>query len=125
MTRCTGQGCVHWAREGALCERCQRLTAIGHLVELVFWHGALANVPEGAEMPVTFVERLKMIRLVKPLDVWQVQALDAVAFLLTDHAQLRRAHRRELNSEIQEGSRAARDSFSAGLLEGLDQRNRG
>lgn len=100
MTRCTGQGCVHWAREGALCDRCRRLTAIGHLV-LVAVQSESINTSQW----------------------WN--AMDAVAFLLRDYAQLKKAWR-ELHTEAEEGiSRAARDSFSAGLLEGLDQRNRG
>lgn len=48
-----------------------------------------------------------------------------MAFLLTEHAQLRQAHRRELNDAERDGQRGARDAFSAGILEGLDQRNRG
>lgn len=125
MTRCKGRGCTYWAATGDTCERCQRLMAIGAIVELVFWHGAQRNVPEGAVMPVRFVERLQVLRLTRPLDAWQSEALDAVAFLLTDHAQLRRRHRRELREADQDGQRGARDSYAAGLLEGLDQRNRG
>lgn len=125
MTRCKGQGCVHWARPGPLCERCQWLQAIGLLVDLVFWHGATTGVPEGGPMPVAFIERLQILRLTRPLDRFQEDALDAVAFLLIERATTRRRHQKELRDEIQDGSRAARDAFSSGLLEGLDQRNRG
>lgn len=127
MIRCKGQGCRLWARveDGPLCERCRRLTAIGAIVELVFWHGAQRNVPEGAVMPVRFVERLQVLRLTRPLDAWQQEALDAVASLLTDHAVLRRRHRRELAEEQRDAQRGAAESFASGMLEGMDQRNRG
>lgn len=83
---------------GTLCERCQRLMAIGVLVDA-------AEPADGSDR--------------------HVAALDAVAFLLTDHALLRRRHRRELREADQDGQRGARDSYAAGLMEGMDQRNRG
>lgn len=121
MTRCIGQGCRHYTA-GGLCERCQRLTAIGAIVQLVFWHGAMKGVPEGGVMPVTFVGRYQVLRLTRALDPWQEDALDAVANLLTDHAVLRRRHRRDMNDEIREGSRAARDAWAEGERHGRDER---
>ena len=82
MTRCQGQGCTGWTRvQGTLCERCQRLTAIGHLV-------LVAVLSEN----------------INTTQWWN--AMDAVAHLLLDHAELRRRHRREMSQEIQDGSRA-------------------
>lgn len=40
--------------------------------------------------------------------------LDAIAYLLTDRARTRVRHRRELNQEIQEQTRAARDGYHQG-----------
>lgn len=98
------------------------------------WHAAIGMMVEtitaraGNAMPLWrpgSAAARHHLMVYAPLDEWQLKALDQVAFLLTDHAVTRRRHQRELQEEIQDGSRAARDAFSSGLLEGLDQRNRG
>lgn len=99
------------------------LRAIGVLVESIAWSALeTGSVPEWRPGSVA-ARHLLMFH--GNLHLGQLMALDAVAVLLTDHAVTRVRHQRELRDEIQDGSRAARDAFSSGLLEGLDQRNRG
>lgn len=98
------------------------------------WHAAIGMVVEtivaraGNAMPLWrpgSAAARHFLAVYHPLDEWQLKALDQVAFLLTDRAVTRRRHQQELRDEQQEAQRGARDSYSAGLLEGLDQRNRG
>ncbi len=73
------------------CEACRRMAAIGVLVGEVLgtWNG----------WRLTF----------EVLD-----ALDAVAYLLTERAQLVRAHRRERNEDARDAQRDARAAYDQG-----------
>lgn len=99
MTRCQRNGCGLWTTEGMLCERCQRLMAIGALVIAV-------------DQAATGESDLRV-------------GLNAIAHLLTDHARMRRAYQAQLREADRETAAAARDGYAAGLFEGIDQRNRG
>lgn len=125
MIRYKGKGCTLWARveDGPLCERCRRLKAIGALAEVVF--RVIVDDALHADRGLHLHSNRWGISWHGLIEPARLDALDALADLLTDHAVLRRRHRRELAEEQRDAQRGAAESFASGMLEGMDQRNRG
>lgn len=90
--------CARWLPPDG-CERCRRLRAIGALVVLV---------------TVEWIDDGGTPRLPGPA----LRGLDAIAFLLTERAQLVRSHRRERNEDAREADRGAREAYGQGRDEG-------
>lgn len=90
MTRCTGCSGFVVPAGATLCERCQWMAALG---ELVFRPNYDSHE-----------------------DQWL--ALDAIAFLLTERAKTRQYWRKQLNEELREAQRAARDAYHEGRSDG-------
>lgn len=90
-----------WTPGGGTCGRCRRLAAVGVLVE--------------------FIQESESWSLTNGHGFDVVDALDALADLLRDRAELVRAHRKELRDAERDAQEAARDGYAAGAL---DERER-
>lgn len=113
-------------KSAGTCDRCLRLKAIGQLALCAAYMlaGMIQAVWDEPDKPGPEDNILDNTHID---DAWEVymRNLDAIGLLLVDRGKLVRAHRKELNEEIREGQRAARDSYAEGRFEGERGRDDG
>lgn len=94
---------IAWTADPGPCSRCRRLFAVGQIVQALVDGRYLSQAPNGMRDRMLF------------------DGLDAVAFLLRDHAITARNHRRELRESERDAQVDSRDAYAAGVQ---DERER-
>lgn len=97
------------AKDKTVCERCERLNAIGYLVSMAVARLAL-DLDMEAFLDVAVSDSLTMQMF--------CSTLDAIAFLMEERSRYAKRMRQSLREEDREGQRAARDAYQEGKRDG-------
>ena len=100
-------------KSAGTCDRCRRLRAIGQLTLAATY---MLSAQIGEILDPNSPHPVDVANSDAIFGVWETyhRNLDAIAHLMIDRGRLVRAHRKELNEEIRDAQRGARDAYAEG-----------